>query len=358
MAQPFDALHFREIFGRTLHGPSGVNLAYWVTPGGVNWMDSSPDMNRISDKEMMARAGAVLHNLRDIIDHGEIFYVSSEISHMLWDTARQISDDRLMHFEPGDFPTRMGYVYFDGDLPLDTILSRTGFQPLRALLWGQLQRSRDRDKPTWLVPGSDSGEHSDVVGKILYSIVDNPERWRSNQIARIMSEKISAGKWVTRHWVPLEYDMRLNGHVLGQMMEPSAAAYLNDEERVEDDRGSIQAVKDVIKMLYVWCSFMQTEIETTRYNSANHDKVVAREGRPPADIRVITLRRYAQVPSIIEPQSVEVNWQYRWKVREHYRWQRVGPGRSFRRRTLVREHWKGPEDKPQAHQDTIQALVR
>lgn len=351
MATPFDALAFREIFGRALRNrDTGFDLAYWVTPL------STEDEKRIPDREFAARVDAVRHNLHEILDMGEIFYVNSEISHLLWEQARSIPDNRILHFEPGDFPTRVGYVYFDGDLPLPTVLSRDGSQPLRVLMWGQLQRSREIDHPHWLVPGSDTGDHSDVVGKVVYSIVDNPQHWRNSAVRRVMQEKMRVGKWVTRHWIPIEYDVRYDGNMVANLIEPSKAEYLSEEEKVEDDEGSRQAIKDVLKMLYVWSAFMQTEIVGhERMDSRDHDKVMAREGRPPATVRIVTLRRYASVPT---QNQVEVDWQYRWKVREHYRWARVGPGRAFVRRVMVREHWKGPESKPQAHQDTIQALVR
>lgn len=352
MAQPFDALAFREIFGRSIRNrDTGFNLAFWVTPLGKGEGDG-----KLTDREMFERVDAVRHHLHDILDLGEIFYVNSEISHQLWEEALKFPDDKLMHWEPGDFPTRVGYVYFDADLPLPTSLSRDGTQPLRALMWGQLQRSREIDHAHWLVPGSDSGGNSDVVGKVLYSVVDNPRLWRNRRVERAMGERIAAGRWATRHWVPLEYQTRYDPNMVGQMMEKTEVPYLDPEEQEEDQRMSQEAVKRVFKLLYIWSQFMQTEIVGhDRYDSRDHDKVMAREGRPPANIRIVTLRRYASVPTY---NQVEVDWQHRWKVREHYRNQRVGPGRMFIRRTLIHEHWKGPENKPQAHQDTIQALVR
>lgn len=47
-----------------------------------------------------------------------------------------------------------------------------------------------------------------------------------------------------------------------------------------------------------------------------------------------------------------------WKVRGHERWQRVGPGRTFLRRVWVREHTKGPLDKPLVERDSITSLDR
>lgn len=356
MAQPFDALAFREIFGRTMRNDiTGTNIAYWVTPMGPDGEDKMPS------REFRQRVQAVRAQLESILDYGEIFYVNSEITQLLLEKSREISDSKVLHWEPGDFPTRLGYVYFDGNVPMPTVLARSGYQPLRTLMWGQLLKSRTPAPDgghNWLVPGSDSGNNADVIGKVIYSIVDNPDRWRNRTVERVMSEKMRAGKWVTRHWLPLEYDVRWSGEMAGRMMEESHAEYLTPEERREDDQGSREAIKVALKLLWMWCQFMQTEIVGhARYDSSQHDKVVQREGRPPAQVRVITLRRYAD--SLDPPGNhVEVDWQYRWKVREHYRNQRVGPGRMFIRRTLIHEHWKGPENKPQAHQDTIQALVR
>ena len=88
---------------------------------------------------------------------------------------------------------------------------------------------------------------------------------------------------------------------------------------------------------------------------SSYDKVMHKEGRPPADVQVTHLRRYENKPPT---GLVEVDWAYRWKVKGHHRWQRVGPGRAFLRQVWVREHVKGPADKPLVERDKLTALDR
>jgi len=359
MAQPFDALSFREIFGRALHNPnSGFTQAFTVAP-------IKPD----TDPRMSAQiVESVRNHLCELLDHGEIFYINSEITAMLYEQALAMPS-KLFHFEPGDFPSRIGMVYFDSTLiRLPTVLTRTGTQPLRALLWGQLAENRgevDAPNRSFVVPGSHDEDES-IVGKIVYSVVDSirPGEWSRREFERSRDHRDkNAGPWHTRHWIPISYGERWGGsedieEKLADQIDNTTWGQetLTEEEIARDDHDALYSVGLILRMLKVWTDFAKTEIyATSRYDSSNHDKVVLREGRPPAKVRVISLRRIISVP---QGGVVETNWQYRWKVREHYRNQRVGPGRAFIRRTLIREHIKGPADKPLAEQDTIQAFVR
>jgi hypothetical protein len=355
MAQPFDALAFREIFGRSLRNPDrAYDLAFAVTP----FQEGEPDRDRA------AKIASIIHNLREIVDHSEIYYVSREITEMLLKVSDEMPDTKLMHFDQGDWPTRTGLVYFDGMVDVPTIYTRSGQQPLRALLWGQLA-TEDAETRSYLIPGSYSDDiKTRVIGKIVYSIVDTPsmEQFKDRRIRQSREHIMSLGKWTTRHWIPIEYGVRYDGNLItiksGEQREEWVDEVLTPEEREQDRIDSRVALARIFKLLYVWTNFLQTEIlGHAHFDSSQHDKVVAREGRPPAKIRVVTLRRYAASGDLNHNQ-VDVNWQYRWKVREHYRNQRVGPGRAFIRRVLIREHVKGPPDKPLADQETIQAIVR
>jgi hypothetical protein len=162
-----------------------------------------------------------------------------------------------------------------------------------------------------------------------------------------------------RHWIPIPYHQRFGADTLNEQIDNTTwgDGTLTDDEAHKDVADAAASVGLILRLCLAWTAFMQTEIAGThKLDSHDHDRVLSREGRPPAQVRVVVLRRYASAPEI--KHMVDVNWQYRWKVREHYRNQRVGPGRSMIRRTLVREHWKGPDDKPRAYQDTIQSLER
>jgi len=357
MAQPFEVLHFREIYGRALRRvETGYDQAFTVAP--INVSDPPRESARIVE--------SVRHQLVDILDYGEMFYVSAEICQFLMEELVARMDTKwVFHFEPGDFPTRIGMVYFDTSLiRMPTILAKTKDQALRGLLWGQLALDpRDEAGKTWLVPGSYSDSLStSIIGKVIYSIVDSikPGQFADRRFERSQDyRRRYALPWSTRHWLPIPYHQRFDPNLLNDQIDNSTwgNGEMTPEEVKQDDQDAVTSVGTILKLLLAWTAFMQTEIVGTHsLDSVDHDKVLSREGRPPAQVRIVVLRRYASAPEI--KHMVDVNWQYRWKVREHYRNQRVGPGRSMVRRTLVREHWKGPDDKPQAHQDTIQSLQR
>jgi hypothetical protein len=342
-----------------MHGPNGMAQAFTVSP-------IKPD----TDSRVAAQiVNSVRMHLIELLDHAEIYYISSEITQRLLDMEAALPENKLIHFEPGDFPTRLGIVYFDGLVSIPTILSRSGTQPLRALLWGQLAENRGEvpsKEHSFVVPGSYSEEYpTSVVGKIVYGLVDSIKQgqWKDRRLERSRDYQARhAGPWYLRHWIPITYHERFGGpdsaaDIAEQIMDQSEwSVDLSAEEKAQDDQDAAVSVSKIIRLLYVWTQFAQTEIyASAHYDSSAHDRVVLREGRPPAQVRIISLRRVVGVP---QGGTVETNWQYRWKVREHYRNQRVGPGRAFVRRTLVREHIKGPEGKPLAEQDTIQAFVR
>jgi hypothetical protein len=64
---------------------------------------------------------------------------------------------------------------------------------------------------------------------------------------------------------------------------------------------------------------------------------------PPSDIHVITLRRPVGKESA---ESRDVDWQWRWWVRGHWRQQAVGPNHQDRAPVWIMAHVKGPEDRP------------
>jgi hypothetical protein len=358
MATPLDALFFREVFGRTMRGTGGMAQAFTVSP-----IRESTD-----DREAAQIVNSVRMHLTELLDHAEINYISSEITQRLLGMEAALPPEKLIHFEPGDFPTRLGILYFDGLVPIPTILARSGTQPLRALLWGQLAENRGEVPPkehSFVVPGSYSEDYpTNVVGKIVYSLVDSIKQgqWKDRRFERDTGYQARhAGPWNLRHWIPITYHERFGGpgtvaDISDQIDHDWGSTLMSAEERAQDALDAAASVSKIIRLLYVWTQFAQTEIySSSHYDSSAHDRVVLREGRPPAQVRIISLRRVVGVP---QGGTVETNWQYRWKVREHYRNQRVGPGRAFVRRTLVREHIKGPEGKPLAEQDTVQAFVR
>jgi len=344
MANPLDALHFRQAYGALLRRDRGFEHAFRVAP-------LRDDM---TDTQAANMVEAVRRHMVGIVDFGETFYVSREITDLLRDAAEQLSMT-LFHFEPDDFPSLTGTVYFDGAVPLPTHLDPSGSQPLRALLWGQFTNPKDphhgEHGSSFQLSGIDrNNTPHNIDGKILYSIVDTPEAHRQQM-----------GPWMPRHWMPLGYGIRYSTEQIrnhGNEDRRFRDQGLTDAEVEMDDQDARRSAGLIYRLLYVWTNFLKTEIAGHRTLDLDrlHKKMARREGRPLPQVRIVVLRRYASGPVLGEGEAPE--WTHRWKVRGHWRQQRVGPGRAFIRPTFIPEYTKGPAHLPLDERDTIQAIVR
>jgi hypothetical protein len=357
MASPLDALSFREIYGRTLKREDrGREHAFVVTPfyqGMQRW-------------EELSMLETVRKSLYRCVDYGEVYYVSREMTEYLWDLIHspRLKADRLFHLDQGDLPSLVGFVYFDGPVPMPTLYSKTGFQNMQAILWDQFSHDNDprpdsgkpglyfgnpddpNDKRTRISHGAPQG--FEVVGKILYTIVESPNQKERDQF----------GPWKPRHWIPAQYGMRWSPDMVNWAHRDEPIGIrdnLSPMDQEKDRADSEAAMRIVFDMLQAWYVTIQQEIPVLHPRPAAYDKVMHKEGRLPVDVKVTHLRRYEQRPAT---GLVEVDWAYRWRVKEHYRLQRVGPGRMFIRKTLVKSHVKGPPDKPLIERDTITSLDR
>jgi hypothetical protein len=342
MAHPTDALHFREVFGRHMRRPeAGTEQAFFVAPYHQDW--------KTGEFEDMIEAVRI--QVSDCVDHGETFYVSREITEILLRHAEQLRQRRVMHFEADDFPALAGTVYFDGPVLLPTILNESGTQPLVAVIWGQMAtRGMDVQMPN---------DPTRVIGKIMYSVTETTDLQRRTSRHPF--------RWRLRHWMPVAYDermdpqnMRINEPPDDEMMAELGDMRLamSPEERAQDYGDSQASTSIVMCLMKVWCAFLKTEIlgRTNWDVDRAHKKMMGREGRPLPQVRIITLRRYAKTSN--EVLGNIVNWSHRWKVRGHYRMQRVGPGRAMFQRVWVSECVKGPPHLPLDERDTVQAVTR
>lgn len=354
MATPGDALTFREMFGRQLRRPER---------GGAQAFIVAPIDNSMTASERDRMIEQVRLSLIRCIDYGEVYYVTREMTEYLLNIKTQhMQGERIFHLDQGDMPSLTGFVYFDGPIPVPTVYSPTGYQNLRAVLWDQYAVAYDdRDKIEYAYHGGAENERinpsraPEVIGKIIYSVVDVP-----NQAQRDLY-----GPWKMRHWVPAPFAQRLDvsmvesGFEIANELIRSDSRYrdlsLTPEEIEQDKLDTREALGTLFKMITIWTRVIQQEIPVRHPRPSNYDKVMHKEGRPPADVKVTHLRRYEHRP----PSGlVEVDWAYRWKVKGHYRWQRVGPRRAFLQKVWVKEHVKGPADKPLVERDSITSLDR
>jgi hypothetical protein len=341
MAHPTDALHFREVFGRHMRRPDpGQEQAFFVAPFQADW----------TERQFEDMVEAIRSHTVDCVDMGETFYVSPEITEILLQHARHLQTKRIMHFEADDFPALAGTVYFDGPVWMPTVLNEERRQRLVAVIWGQMTTG----SKTVLTP-----DERGVIGKIMYTVGETTESQR----------RVSAFPfpWRMRHWMPVIYDermdpqhMRINDAPSDKMMDMlgDTRLHMTPEMREQDARDVQDSTSLAMCLMLVWCRFLKTELlgRTTWDVDRQYKKMMGREGRPLPQVRIVTLRRYAKTSN--EVLGNIVNWTHRWKVRGHYRMQRVGPGRAMYQRVWVNECIKGPPHLPLDERDTVQAVTR
>lgn len=351
MAHPLDGLYFREIMGRAFRGRDGHKLAFIVAPIRFD----QPD--RVQDDAI----ASMRHFIVNSLDYGDVFYVSPEITRFLWDAAMQLTADHLYHFEAQDFPSLAGTVFFDGiDLlpvpAVDYLPVHMGkgesveyTQNLRAVSWGQMTVD-----PKALVSMGDVD--SPVHGKMLFTFIDRITH-------RPHIHEAFNTPWLPRQLIPVAYDERhlptvetLDNYAVEAGWMPERTP---EEEQMEV-RSSAETGRRVRNLLYVWSQFIQTEILRPQKAEVpkQHDKLMVREGRPPARYTIVALRRYAAHTRPEGEAQALIDHQYRWLVRGHWRNQRVGEGRRLTRPTWVTPHIRGPEDKPLIVNDKVTAVIR
>lgn len=135
---------------------------------------------------------------------------------------------------------------------------------------------------------------------------------------------------------------------------PSIFAILGEgmtiRKAIEQVPGSAQdGMRFVLRFLWAGIAFCHQRIFLDRAERADRPTrrraAALLESHDPApDVHVITLRRPVAAPSSEEARDVD--WQWRWWVRGHWRNQACGPERSERETIWISSHLKGPDDRP------------
>lgn len=330
MARPEDAIFFRRVYGNVLRDRYyGALQAFYVSPAAADW----------TDEQKSSYLGYTHSGLMDAFERGTAFYVSDEIGALLERMMERMQEKRIFHFEEQDFQGTNGFLYLDWPFLVPNSMSKTGYQKVVALGWS-----------THFVGGPEVETIRDA-GKIVWSVVE------ANGGAH---QSTGYSPYVTRHRFPIEYRVR---------MDPRASpidTYMQDigwmeretrQERAMRKREEDEGAQRILLLLYAWAMFAQTEITASEklYIPRAQQKGFTRDGRPLPEIRVVSLRRYADDPQR-EPTETLVEWSHRWEVRGHMR--RIKSKNGMERWVHVRKHIKGPANKPLILRETVEAYVR
>jgi hypothetical protein len=332
MARPEDAVYFRRAWGKLLQDPYyGGQQAYFVAPFRVDMTDEQ--------KQQMLRWAYI--DLMRAFEFGTTFYILDEIGAVLERVMERVEHKRVYHFEEQDFQGTDGFLYLDWPFLIPNSQSKTGYQRVIAIGWSRLDGTTEED------------EEVRELGKTIYTVCEN-----------VLGNDgyIGHQPYVTRHRIPVMYGVRLAAGMGRVDTYASDVGLLPRETKWERElrkREEDESADRILRLFYAWAMFAQTEITASNphYLSRAQQKGFSRDGRPLPEIRVITLRRYADDPQR-EPGETLVEWSHRWEVRGHMRQIKVHRDSTETRWVYVRKHVKGPANKPLLLRETVEAYKR
>lgn len=240
-------------------------------------------------------------------------------------------------------PTQCGFVRFDDPLPVRDVRGRTML--INWLVWGPLSKALDDMSGVSLWQFNDAWTHPDDLHR---------DFWDYGNTQEFTAESLERLARVIGRWETVGTDIVQDGRPLGpenQEPGPEQAAALA-AEGVEAVPGT-----NVLRLVHaLWLLLGQTV-------TVVEDEAVDRPARRratrknlPPKVTVIRLRR-AEGHARREGES-HVEWQHRWIVRGHWRWQACGPNRSERRRIWIHPFVKGPEGAPLKQSEKVYSLDR
>lgn len=292
-------------------------------------------------------AEQVVRKMHDALQVADAYFVAPEMTELvMWAAAGLDNTDALRLDE---IPTRTGFVYLP--VPLQINDAHGEIININALVW-------DHVSVRWQNAPGDATLPEDSV--ILTYFVDtevSPDKTALDIMAK--APNIGNGRWQLVGTQLISEGMRIGPALIdpeGRNMDKWRQEY-PDEEPVPF--GNITRLMHAYWMLLNQTVVLSKQAEIPRAFAKR-----ARRMSIPDRVTVVALRRVDGGHSHGE---TEVEWQHRWMVRGHWRWQHVSehhplaepdPEGGFRARVWVRPHIKGPEDKPFVLTDKVYALVR
>jgi hypothetical protein len=338
MARPEDAVYFRRAWGSVLRDPRlGHMQAFLVAPLKADMEDETRD--RI--------LAWTYQGLLQAFEYGTTFYVADDIGALLERVMERSREKRVFHFEEQDFQGTQGMLYLDWPFLIPNGYSKTGYQRVIALGWTGLYGRYGEDEP------------DRQLGVILWTVVEKIPNLGG---APDVPEYFGHTPYITRHRIPIIWNERLDPDASGVDTYAQDMGFMEREtrqERLVRAREEQEGSARILRLLYAWAMFAQTEVTASESHYLNRamQKSFTREGRPLPEIRVVRLRRYADDPERREGETL-VEWSHRWEVRGHMRQIKVHRDSTETRWVHVRKHIKGPASKPLVLRDTVEAYVR
>lgn len=331
---------FREQIGHLVASQSGMVPANGVFDGANHDLD----LMRVMAKKFSGAVDGLVNHLRA----AEVYRVSPDMSAMVEFAASQLDDSDLA--EPSLAPTQCGIVRFDKPLPVKDVRGQTML--VHWMVWG---------------PG---GTNLDQPGVLVWLFNDPKSKPDDTHLALIaQARKVSGSthvRWyedMVGRFATVGIDVVQPGKPLGAAMSPPSETQA--KEVLAEGTEALPGTNTLRYIHALWLLLNQTvtKVEDEPVNTSARKR--AGKARLPAKVTVIRLRREENALGRAPGESM-VEWQHRWIVRGHWRWQVVGEHyvgaveteRGYRARIWINPFVKGPEGAPIVQSEKVYSLDR
>ncbi len=344
---PKDALHQQELLREACSRPKMQDYLSTVV-NDIRAKDNGPV---VINKRGFVDGPTVGQNLQRLLTNAETFYVSEDMTAVAQMAAHGLDGtDRFTH---DMWPADTGFLLFDRGYVVKDVWDRAVVTS--AIAW---QRHSFHGHPgTVLWAFTMLGDERDALSKTMtpQQEADMAHRWGSRlQLNATMflgdEQRVGPPTFQT----PEGYGKA--------RLDPEVEETLLPEDRAVDTVPFSANPARIIMALLLLMG--QTLASKERHDLRPKNPTRARRMKIPGQVTVIRLRHEAAQR---EPGESQVEWQHRWLVRGHWRWQPVGPNYpmavevspgEFKARIYIAPFVKGPEGKPFAMNKKVTALVR
>lgn len=259
---------------------------------------------------------SILAVLRNHVRVAHTYRVSHDMSEMVEWMAAQLEDtDRFM---PDLAPTSAGFVSFDKPLPVIDVRGRTMLTHF--LVWGPapvgvaskhgFKRATETVTAMWTF--NDAWRQADEVQDMIWNRPDLDP-------GRLEMFRHAIGRWAPVGLGLGFTEQRLGPQMVDSMSEKHRASILADGDTPVPGTNAMRHVHAL------WLLLGQSIVSVTDEDVDRPARRRAGRAGLPPKVSVIRLRRSEQVGYDPDRGESLVEWQHRWIVRQHWRWQPYGP---------------------------------
>lgn len=274
------------------------------------------------------------------LEVAEVYRVTPDMSSMVEFAASQLDDTD--EIDTSLAPTQCGMVRFDQPLPVKDIRGKTML--INWLVWGPF-RDLERKPVTAVWAFNDPRSTPDDTHRELTSLA----------LAESGQDHVDRYLDMIGRYATVGCQFLYNGEPLGPMLTEGSSRH-REEVLAEGDQ-TFPGTNTTRYIHALWLLLNQTVTKVEEEGVDRAARKRAEKMRLPSKVTVIRLRREVSTLGR-EPGESQVQWQHRWIVRGHWRWQACGPGRTERKRIWINPFVKGPESAPFVQSEKVYSLER